>query len=38
MTILGLNQPIYICIDFPLFFSVCIKIDEYACKYGTVHI
>ena len=30
MTILGLNQPIYICIDFPLFLSVFINIDEYA--------
>ena len=30
MTILGWNQPIYICIDFPLFFSVFIIIHEYA--------
>ena len=30
MTILGWNQPIYICIDFPLFFSVFINIHEYA--------
>ena len=29
MTILGWNQPIYICNDFP-FFSVFIKIHEYA--------
>ena len=30
MTILGRNQPIYICIDFPLIFSVLINIHEYA--------
>ena len=30
MTILGWNQPIYICNDFPLFFSVFIDIHEYA--------
>ena len=30
MTILGCNQPIYICIDFPLFFSVFVNIHEYA--------
>ena len=30
MTILGWNQPIYICNDFPLFFSVFINIHEYA--------
>ena len=28
MTILGWNQPIYICYDFPLFFSVFINIHE----------
>ena len=30
MKILGINQPIYISIDFPLFFSVFINIHEYA--------
>ena len=30
MTILGWNQPIYICNDFPLFFSIFINIHEYA--------
>ena len=30
MTILGWHQPISICIDFPLFFSLCINIHEYA--------
>ena len=30
MSILGWNQPIYICIDFPLFLSVFIYIHEYA--------
>ena len=30
MTILGGNQPIYICNDFPLFFSVFINIHENA--------
>ena len=30
MTILGWNQPIYICNDFPLFFSVLIDIHKYA--------
>ena len=30
MTILGRNQPIYICNDFPLIFSVFINIHEYA--------
>ena len=27
MTILGWNQPIYICIDFPLFFSVFMNMQ-----------
>ena len=30
MTILGWNQPIYICIDFSLIFSVFMNIHEYA--------
>ena len=30
MTIFGWNQPINICNDFPLFFSVFINIHEYA--------
>ena len=30
MTILGRNQPIYICNDFSLLFSVFIHIHEYA--------
>ena len=30
MTILGWNQLIYICTDFPLFFSVFINIHEYS--------
>ena len=30
MSILGWNQPIYICTDFPLFFGVFINIHEYA--------
>ena len=30
MTILGWNQPIYFCNDFPLFFSVFINIHENA--------
>ena len=36
MTILGWNQPIYICNDFPLFFSVFINIHEYANYANTV--
>ena len=27
---IGTNQPIYICNDFPLFFSIFININEYA--------
>ena len=30
MTLLGLNQPIYICNDLPLFFRITIHIHEYA--------
>ena len=37
MTILGLNQPIYICNDFPLFFSVFINIHDYANYANKVH-
>ena len=37
MTILGWNQPIYICNDFPLFFSVFINIHEYANYANKVH-
>ena len=37
MTILGWNQLIYICNDFPLFFSVFINIHEYVNYANKVH-
>ena len=39
MTILGWNQPIYICNDFPLFLAfVIILMNMQLCKYDTMHI